>query len=156
LARNQEAIEQFAWDIASIRVYLEEIRQVWASALGISHAQWMILMALSKLDKDDGVAVNIVAKLLHVESSFVTTQSKKLEKKGLLRRKRSSNDARIVAMSLSDKTYKHLSSLTLQQAALDEFIFMDFNDEELFNFVAKLTALKNRIGKARLRATLDY
>ncbi len=81
-----------------------------AKTLGISGPQWMILMALSDMDKGDGVPVNVVSKKLHVDSSFVTTQSKLLEKKGFLRRKTSTEDARIVQMSLTDKTYKHLAA----------------------------------------------
>ena len=68
-------------------MHLEEIRQFWAKTLGISGPQWMILMAMADLDKADGVPVNVVSKLLHVDPSFVTTQSKLLEKKGFLRRR---------------------------------------------------------------------
>ena len=75
-ARNQDVIRRFIWEIASISVHLEELRQFWAKALGISGPQWMILMALSDLDKEDGVPVNVVSKMLHVDPSFVTTQSK--------------------------------------------------------------------------------
>ena len=101
--------------IASINVHLEELRYFWAKTLGISGPQWMILMALADMDQDEGVPVNVVSKKLHVDSSFITTQSKLLEKKGFLRRKTSTEDARIVQMSLTDKTYKHLASLASQQ-----------------------------------------
>ena len=79
-------------------------------------------MALAEIDQDDGVPVNVVSKKLHVDPSFVTTQSKLLEKKGFIRRKTSTEDARIVQMSLTDKTYKQLASLASQQEALNEFI----------------------------------
>src|SRR5215813_907936 len=91
-ARNQDVIRRFIWEIAAISVHLEELRYFWAKTLGISGPQWMILMALADLDHDDGVPVNAVSKKLHVDSSFVTTQSKLLEKKGFLRRKTSSED----------------------------------------------------------------
>src|ERR1700710_467700 len=85
--KNQEVVRQFAWTVSSIDFYLQEIRYFWAKALGISGPQWMILMALADIDQDDGVPVNVVSKKLHVDSSFVTTQSKLLEKKGFIRRK---------------------------------------------------------------------
>ncbi|MBV8747742.1 MAG: MarR family transcriptional regulator, partial [Xanthobacteraceae bacterium] len=81
-AKNQDVIRRFTWVIASVNVHLEELRYFWAKALGISGPQWMIVMALYDLDQGGGVAVNAVAKKLHVDSSFVTTQSKLLEKKG--------------------------------------------------------------------------
>jgi DNA-binding MarR family transcriptional regulator len=154
--RNQDAARQFAWEIASIGVHLEEIRHFWAKALGISGPQWMILMALVDLDEADGVPVNVVSKMLHVDPSFVTTQSKLLEKKGFLRRKPSERDARVVQMSLTDKTCKHLASIAARQEALNEFIFEGFDGRELIEFTGKLSALKNRLEKARLKIALDF
>ncbi len=141
--------------IASISVHIEELRYFWAKTLGISGPQWMILMALADMDQADGVPVNAVSKKLHVDSSFITTQSKLLEKKGFLRRKTSTEDARIVQMSLTDKTYKHLASLASQQEALNDFIFAEFDDQQLDEITSKLSALKNRLEKACLKVVVD-
>src|SRR6187200_1591366 len=150
-ARSQDLVRRFAWEIASINVHLEELRHFWAKAIGISGPQWMILMALADLDKGDGVPVKVVSKMLHVDSSFVTTQSKLLEKKGFMRRKTSENDARVVKMSLTDKSYKHIANLASQQEALNEFIFAEFSDRELTEFTGKLASLKNQFEKACLK-----
>jgi MarR family transcriptional regulator, organic hydroperoxide resistance regulator len=154
-SKNQDNIRRFTWVIASINVHLEELRYFWAKTLGISGPQWMILMALADMDQDDGVPVNVVSKKLHVDSSFITTQSKLLEKKGFLRRKSSTEDARIVQMSLTDKTYKHLAGLASQQEALNDFIFAEFNDQQLDEFTTKLSALKSRLEKACLKVVVD-
>jgi MarR family transcriptional regulator, organic hydroperoxide resistance regulator len=153
--KNQDTIRRFTWVIASINVYLEELRYFWAKTLGISGPQWMILMALADMDQDDGVPVNVVSKKLHVDSSFVTTQSKILEKKGFLRRKTSSEDARVVQMSLTDKTYKHLANLAAQQEALNEFIFAELNGQQLDELTNVLSNLENRLEKARLKVVVD-
>jgi DNA-binding MarR family transcriptional regulator len=155
-AKNQDIIRQFTWQIASINVHLEEIRYYWAKALGISGPQWMILMALADLDQGDGVSVKAVSKMLHVDPSFVTTQSKMLEKKGFMRRKTSEEDARIVQMSLTDKTYKHMAALASQQEELNEFIFAEFGDRELTEFTGKLSALTKRLEKACLKVAMDF
>src|SRR5215510_7001341 len=123
--KNQDLVRRFTWEIASINVHLEELRQFWARALGISGPQWMIIMALADLDK-----------------------------KGFLRRKSSTSDARVVQMSLTDKTRKHLAALAAQQDALNDFIFEEFDDRELSAFTDKLAALKVRLEKARLRVAL--
>jgi DNA-binding MarR family transcriptional regulator len=146
---NEDLIRRFTWSIAAIGVHLEELRYFWAKTLGVSGPQWM------NLDQGDGVPVNVVSKKLHVDSSFVTTQSKLLEKKGFLRRKTSADDARVVQMSLTDKTYKHMSSLASQQETLNAFIFAEFDNSELEDFTGKLTALQNRLEKACVRVTLD-
>jgi DNA-binding MarR family transcriptional regulator len=154
-SKNQDVVRRFTWVVASINVHLEELRHFWAKTLGISGPQWMILMALVDLDHDDGVPVNAVSKKLHVDPSFVTTQSKLLEKKGFLRRKTSSEDARIVQMSLTDKTHKHLAGLAAQQEALNDFIFAELSDRQLGDLADTLTMLKNRLEKATLKIVVD-
>jgi DNA-binding MarR family transcriptional regulator len=154
--KNQDVIRRFTWEIASISVYLEELRHFWAKTLGISGPQWMIVMALADLDEGEGVPVNAVSKMLHVDPSFVTTQSKLLEKKGLVRRKTSTADARIVNMSLSDKTYKHLANLASQQETLNEFIFSEFSAGEINELTGKLAALKKRLEKACIKVAVDF
>jgi MarR family transcriptional regulator, organic hydroperoxide resistance regulator len=153
--KNHDIARQFAWEIAAINVYLQEIRYFWAKALGVSGPQWMILMALADLDQGKGVPVNVVSKMLHVDPSFVTTQSKMLEKKGFMRRKTSGDDARVVQMSLTDKTYKHIAALASQQEELNNFIFAEFSDRELGEFTGRLAALKVRLEKARLKVAID-
>jgi DNA-binding MarR family transcriptional regulator len=154
--KDQDVIRRFSWEIASIGVYLEELRQFWAKTLGISGPQWMIIVALADHDHGDGVAVNVVSKLLHVDPSFVTTQSKLLEKKGFVRRKTAVEDARIVKMSLTDKTTKHLANLASQQEALNQFIFAEFEDRDMADLTEKLAAIKRRLEKARLKVVADF
>ena len=152
--KNHDIARRFAWEIAAINVHLQEIRYFWAKTLGVSGPQWMILMALADLDQGEGVPVKVVSKMLHVDPSFVTTQSKMLEKKGFMRRKTSGDDARVVQMSLTDKSYKHIASLAAQQEELNNFIFAEFNDRDLTEFTDKLTALKARLEKASLKVSM--
>ena len=154
--KDQDVIRRFSWEIASIGVYLEELRQFWAKTLGISGPQWMIIVALADHDRGDGVAVNVVSKMLHVDPSFVTTQSKLLEKKGFVRRKTAVEDARIVKMSLTDRTTKHLASLASQQETLNQFIFAEFEDRDMADLTEKLAAIKRRLEKARLKVVADF
>ena len=154
--KDQDAIRRFSWEIASISAHLEELRHFWAKTLGISGPQWMIVVALADHDQGDGVAVNVVSKMLHVDPSFVTTQSKLLEKKGFVRRKTAVEDARIVKMSLTDKTTKHLANLASQQEALNQFIFAEFEDRDMADLTEKLALIKRRLEKARLKVVADF
>jgi MarR family transcriptional regulator, organic hydroperoxide resistance regulator len=154
--KDQDAVRRFSWEIASISAYLEELRHFWARTLGITGPQWMIIMALADHDQGEGVAVNVVSKMLHVDPSFVTTQSKLLEKKGFVRRKTATEDARIVKMSLTDKTSKHMAGLAAQQDSLNAFIFAEFDDRGLTDLTEKLAAVKRRLEKARLKVAVDF
>ncbi|MGY3453216.1 MarR family winged helix-turn-helix transcriptional regulator [Bradyrhizobium sp. USDA 4353] len=152
--KNREAIIRFAREITTINVHLEELRYFWAKRIGISGPQWMILMAISELDRGEGVAVNAAAKRLHVDPSFVTTQSKLLEKKGFMERKPAPNDARVVLMSLTAKTSEQFAELETQQAQVFAFIFEEFDARELATFTDKLSGLKDRFEKASTRLSV--
>jgi DNA-binding MarR family transcriptional regulator len=148
---DADLLQQLGWEILSTSVYLQDLRDFWARTLGVSGPQWLILMALVDLDKGEGAPVKLVAKMLQVDASFITTQSKMLEKKGLLRRKPSPADARVVQMSMTEKAYKHIASLAAQQEKISSYVFEGFSDHELREFTQNLTKLKNSLGKASLK-----
>ncbi|MBR0872386.1 MarR family transcriptional regulator [Bradyrhizobium tropiciagri] len=153
---NLDIIKRFTLEISSINSHLEDVRQFWGKALGVSGPQWMILIAVSDLDKDEGVPINVVSKALHVDPSFVTTQSKLLEQKELLRRTPSPADARVVRLSLTDKTRKHLASLADQHQAFRKTVFEEFSEKELAEFTTKLATLNSRLQKECRRVALEY
>lgn len=152
---QKDIVRRFLWDVASINVHLDEIRQYWARTLGVSGPQWMILMAVAELDRGQGVPVKDVSTMLHVDPSFVTTQSKVLEKYGFVRRITASYDARIVLMSLSDKACKQVANLSSRQELLDKFIFADFDDRTLRDIADQIASLKDRLEKATLKLAAD-
>jgi DNA-binding MarR family transcriptional regulator len=153
--QNQETVQQFIWDISSINVHLEDIRQFWAEVLGISGPQWMILMALSDLDRGKGVSVKEVSTMLHVDPSFVTTQSKLLEKNGFMRRVPSRDDARVVLMSLSDKASKQIASLAERRDSLKAYILEGIDHREFQALAESITKLKTRLEKATRMLALE-
>jgi MarR family transcriptional regulator, organic hydroperoxide resistance regulator len=152
---NHDAFRKLLWEITSINVHLDQIRGYWAQNLGISGPQWMILMAVSDLDRGHGVPVKDVSAALRVDPSFVTTQSKMLEKMSLLRRASSREDARVVLMSLSEKARKHATSLSAKQELLSKFIFSEFNETSIKDLLGKLSLLENRLEKAALKLNAD-
>lgn len=153
--KNQEVVRQFLWDIASINVHLDEIWHFWARELGISGPQWMILMAVGDLDTGNGVPVKDVSAMLHVDPSFVTTQSKILEKNGFMRRVPSRQDARVVLMSLSDKASKKIAMLASRRDSLSDFVLADFDDAALQDISSQLGKLKTRLQKATVMLAVE-
>ena len=153
--QNHEIVQQLAWDIASINVHLDGIRYFWAKELGISGPQWMILLAIGDLDRSNGVPVKDVSSMLHVDPSFVTTQSKMLEKNGFLRRIPSQEDARVVLMSLSDKASKKIAALASRREALSTFVLAEFDERGLREMTAQIALLKTRLEKATRMVAID-
>ncbi|MBR0965577.1 MarR family transcriptional regulator [Bradyrhizobium diazoefficiens] len=153
--RYSEAIDRLTWEITAIHAHLEEIQRVWARVLGISRSQWMILMAISDLDDGSGVPVKTVAKILHVDGSFATTQSNLLEKIKLVRRRPCRMDGRVVRLFLSDRALKLPARESERNQAVTDSVFTDFEEAELNKLIAQLTLLERRLKTAKLRVTLE-
>ena len=95
---------------------LEELRSFWTKVLGIHGPQWMIMMALQRLDQGEGASAQAIADMLQVNQTFVTSQSRFLEDKGLVRRKAAGGDAGAMMLSLTEEARRHLAELaSLQQ-----------------------------------------
>jgi DNA-binding MarR family transcriptional regulator len=146
---------QVIWDFVSISNNLEDIRRAWAKLFGISGSQWLILMAIADLDQGGGVSVGDVSHKIHAVSTFVTTQTKILERMGLLNRVSSTADARVVLMSLSDEARRKIDELSPRWEALHEYIFRDFDADALHDVKAKLEMLKRRTKLAMQRVTAE-
>ena len=153
--RNTKSLEEFLWNIISISSDFEEISFVWAQMLGITLHQWMILMAIKDLDRGDGVSVKVVSAQMHSDPSVVTAQSKSLEKHGFLRRVSSSEDARVVLMSLTDKASKNIAALHSNRESIRGAIFSDLSDRDLRDLNEKLSTLRERFRKAAKRLAAE-
>jgi len=106
-------------------------------------------MAVTYLGKEKGVPVNLVSRLMLVDPCFVTTHSKLPEKRRFPAHKSSASDARIVQMSLTAKTRKHLATLAPRQEAQDELAFDEFGVDRSSEFIGKLATVRHRLERAR-------
>ena len=90
---------------------LEELRSFWTKVLGVQGPQWMIVMALQHLDQREGAHVQAIADMLDTNPTFVTSQSRFLESKGLIRVTAAGEDGAAVMLSLTDQARQHLAEL---------------------------------------------
>jgi len=71
--------------------------------LGITYPQYLVLMILWE---EDSVAVNDIAKKLILNTNTITPLLKRMEKQGLVKRKRSRDDERKVMIQLTENGRK--------------------------------------------------
>lgn len=143
------------WNFVSISTYLEDMRRRCAKMIGVSGPQWQILMAINDLDTGQGVAVVEVAAKMHAMANFVTTQSKLLEKRGLIERVSSTTDARVVLMSLSERAQEEMAKLFERWVGLHNFVFADFDTAAMQDLNTKLELLKKRTEAVSSRIASD-
>ena len=88
---------------------LEQLRSFWAKVLGASGPQWMIVMALQRLDQGQGATVEAVEELLQANPGFVTSQAGLLESKGLIQKTAAGDDGAAIMLSLTDRARRLLA-----------------------------------------------
>lgn len=150
-----DTIRTLIWEIFSASSHLEKIRRAWAQLLDITGPQWLIMMALETLDTGDGVPVGEVSSKLHVNSTFITAQTKQLESAGYIKRSTSSLDARVVLLSLTDRAIKTIAGFSDRREQVNDFIFGTLSHKELRETVDHLTLIRGRMEKALLMIGSD-
>jgi len=150
-----EGIRNFVWNIVEIHSCLDAIHKTWAELLGISEPQWLILTAIDELDKGDGVSGVDVSTRLRVHPAFVTTQTKSLEKSGLLTRMPSSTDARFVLMSLTPLARTEIAKLSGKRDTLNASMFSTLGAGALKDLNAKLDVIRKNAERAVRRLAAD-
>lgn len=154
-AGQHDSFDDFLWNILSISNHFEQINIVWAQMLGVNVHQWMILMAIRNLDRGKGISVSGVATKIHADPSFVTSQSKSLEKLGFLKRAVSAEDARVVLMSLTSKASKEIGKLLKAQEPNKKQIFCDLGDHSLDDVNKKLEMLRDKFQRTAKRLAAE-
>ena len=138
------------WDLFSIASHLGSIRTIWAGMAGITGPQWNILTATDYLDEGDGVSVGEIANKLHVKSTFVTAQSKLMEKSGHLRRQPSRKDKRIVLLSLTPKAIHRVNAFYDIRRHMDQRMFGEFSGQDFQWLVKQVEAIRTQAERALL------
>jgi MarR family transcriptional regulator, organic hydroperoxide resistance regulator len=109
----------------------------------VTTPQLIMVFALRDFDhQGKALPVKEVARILNVDPTFVTTQSKLLEAKGFVSRNSSSEDGRIVRLSLTDKPLTQLADLSVRQKKINDYIFSEFTEQGIHALVTKVFALK--------------
>ena len=102
---------------------LEGIRSHLAQHIGVSAPQYEILSHLRENAANGGLTVNEVAERLHCSGAFITTESGKLCRAGLVLRKRDAADARKVRLTLAALCERRFREMAPLQQQLNDTLF---------------------------------
>jgi MarR family transcriptional regulator, organic hydroperoxide resistance regulator len=149
------AIADFVWNMLEINSLHGDIRKSWADQLGVSEAQWLILMAIDDLGKGSGVSGVDVATKLRTHATFIAMQTKNLEKAGLLSRKPSAVDGRLVLMSLTAKARTEIQKLADKREALNSAIFANVDARTLAGLNSTLATIRKNSERALRQVSVD-
>ena len=133
---------------------LEAIRSGFAGILGLTGIQYTILISVSHLERAGEVSVSMIAAHLHISGAFVTIETGKLLKLGLVTKRPDPRDRRRVCLSITRKGADLLHRLAPTQAQVNDVLF-EFLDAAQFRELRGLVDRMTECGD-RSVALLEY
>lgn len=111
---------QLIHDLIAYGHCLDACRDAFAAVIGVSGAQYEILMLASR---SDGLSVSEVAARLHRSGAFITIEANRLAERGILAKRSDPDDGRRVLLRLTAKGQALVSRLAPHQRRINDVLF---------------------------------
>lgn len=146
---------QLVHDTLAFAARIQEVRSRLGALIGLSGAQYTILVAVAHLQgREGGVGVNLLAEHLHLSGAFVTIEVNKLVAAELVTKEVNPEDRRRVLLTITAKAQHLLDELTAVQRPANDALFACLSAADFHAFrhmVAELVQTGDRTLKL-----LDY
>jgi DNA-binding MarR family transcriptional regulator len=144
----------FVHGMLAFAARLEAVRSGFAALVGLTGIQYTILISVKHLELQGTVNVSTIAEHLHVSGAFVTIETGKLLKLGLLTKRPDPEDRRRVCLSVTAKGRERLKRLAPTQVKVNDVLF-EFMDAAEFRQLRGMVDRMTSCGD-RAVALLDY
>lgn len=146
-----ERFRQLVNDLFTIAVRMDAVRGRFSELIGVTPPQYGILMTVVQLEAGaSGATVRAVAEHAHVSGAFVTAETGKLARRGMLAKRPNPADGRSVLLSLTAMGRSALEAALPHIRAVNDVFFGKLGAEEF----ARLSAIAARIVGASAGAVL--
>ena len=143
---SDHSFRRFLYDFFTVSARLETMKRYLGKRLGLTGPQYTIMMAVAELQGETGVSVGRVGDSLHVTGTFVTIESGKLMKKGLMEKRSDAQDGRVSLLSLAPKGIKALEGLFPELQQIND-VFFELESRTEFERLCK--SLEKLVGNAQ-------
>jgi DNA-binding MarR family transcriptional regulator len=124
LRRGGDAeFRRFLYDFMTVADRMEALRDYFGRKAGITGPQYTLLMAVMQLDDGEGVPLRDVAAHLRVTRAFVTLESGRLIRTGILAKRANPHDGRSSLLSLSVKGRRLIDRLVPEVRSVNDLFF---------------------------------
>lgn len=143
-------------DMLALGARHEAVRNGHAGFIGLSGAQYTTLVTIRHL-QDTPATVRLIAEHLHVSPTFVTAETNKLQRSGLITKTRSKTDSRAVNLAVTQTGHQLLAQLAPAQRQVNDEQFAELTAAEFYELhrlVQRLVRTSdNAIARQRLIAS---
>lgn len=151
---SDHEFRSFVHGMLAFAARLEAVRSGFAGLVGLTGIQYTILISVKHLELEGRVNVSTIAGHLRLSGAFVTIETGKLLKLGLLTKSPDSEDRRRVCLSVTAKGSDRLNGLAPTQVKVNDVLFEFLSAVEF----RQLRAMVDRMTSCgdRAVALLDY
>lgn len=123
---SDAAFRELVHQLLAFSARLQEVRDRFGRAIGLTGPQYSILISVAQLKGDEGargVGVNAVARHLRLSGAFVTIEVNRLVALGLVTKAVNPDDRRRVLLDLTEAGRDRLARLKPRQIEANDLIF---------------------------------
>jgi DNA-binding MarR family transcriptional regulator len=118
---------------------LEAARAKFASYVGLSPTQYLIMIAIKNSTLDEPMGINQLATVLRLSGAFITNEVNKLVSEGLIEKSAHPNDGRRVQLTATVQGFGLLTRLAAFQRPVNDALFGRLTRDE-FRLLSELLA----------------
>ncbi len=133
---SDAAFRKVIYGLFTCGARLHQCRDAFGAAIGLTGAQYTVLIAGAHLQEERGVGIRALADYLQVATPHVTTEVGKLVKAGLLVKRPNPEDGRGVLVSVTDAGHAALEALSPFLREINDILFDGMTRDE-FNALAR-------------------
>jgi MarR family transcriptional regulator, organic hydroperoxide resistance regulator len=127
---------EFVADLFAATAGMQSLRRALAKSVGLTAAEFSVLLATWHLQKKGRVGITAVARHLQVAAAHVTAEIGKLVRKGFIKKTQDANDTRAVTLVLTRKGEAVLAELAPLLRRINDRLFSG-NSPNAIKVVAK-------------------
>lgn len=135
-------------NLLSVAQRLQANRASHARMLGMSGIQYTVLTAIAHLQSEEGVAVNTVARHLHLSPSFVTMETAKMVTLGVIAKRQDKVDKRRVQLAVSPRGWKLLDHIVPIQQPVNDALFESLSKDDFHAFARIIAVIADNAERA--------
>jgi DNA-binding MarR family transcriptional regulator len=151
---SDKRFRALVYDLLTIATRMNAVREHLARRMKLTGPQYSLLMAVAQFHDRGGVGVSQLARLLHVSSAFVATETGKLAQGGLIDKRPNPRDRRGVLLCVTKTGRALIEDNSPQIRAVNDEFFGQLDREGFEAAAAAIAAIELGSRKAIHRVTM--
>jgi DNA-binding MarR family transcriptional regulator len=152
---SDKRFRALVYDLLTIASRMDTVREHIARRMMLTGPQYSLLMSIAQQHAKGGVGVGALARLLHVSSAFVATETGRLAQAGLVEKRPNPEDGRGVILNVTRAGMAALEDNAAEICAINDAFFGELDRASFEAVSAAVAAIVAGSRKAMQRVRMN-